>query len=103
MQMKMFDTGIFKYTAPLELYCMKKRIKYTCRYPKDLENFQICECNTRAYQRFKPMQELKDKYEIQDWEVDESNPNYNELSFTMNMNCSFLITGGGKVYEGDLL
>ena len=99
MQMKMFDTGIFKYTALLELYCMKKRIKYTCRYPKDLENFQICECNTRAYQRFKPMQELKDKYEIQDWEVDESNPNYNELSFTMNMNCSFLITGGGKYIE----
>ncbi len=100
IQIKIFDRGIFQCTSQIDLMCLKMRMNYTFRYPKDLENFQVCECNTAAYQRFKPIQEVANKYDVQDWEVDESNPGYNELRFSVGVPVNFIITGGGRYMEG---
>ena len=99
--LKMYDTGFFMVTYSLiELECSKEKVKYIFRYPKDLENFQVCEMNSHAYQKFKPIEELKDKYNISDWNIDKSNTEYNELSFTaIKTRMPFLITGGGKYIE----
>ena len=70
----------------VELYCVKDRVTYKFRYPKDLENFRICQQNDAAYQRFIPMDEekMKDKYNIENWSEEDSDPSdeFNEVTFT---------------------
>ena len=62
--LSMVSEGVLYLDPFADLYCTKDRVTYKFRYPKDLENFRICQQNDAAYQRFIPMDEekMKDKY-----------------------------------------
>lgn len=94
---KIVGNGFFRTVGSrFNLYYLKGKMKYMFRYPKDLENFQVCEINHTAYAGFVSMKDLKEKYAIEGWKIDNSNPEYDELSFTcLRTNGLFIVTGGG--------
>ena len=82
-----------------DLYCTNRSISYRILYPKELENFQVCEVNTAAYQRFKPLKELQEKYNIINWDEEDHDKtdSYSEMNFkAMPSRAPLIFTGGGE-------
>ena len=91
--------GLLSINPLIDLYCTNQSISYRILYPKDLENFQVCEVNTAAYQRFKPLKELQGKYNIRDWDEEDHDKtdDYKEINFkAIPINDPFIFTGGGE-------
>ena len=103
--LSMVSEGLLWHLPCAELYCVKDRVTYKFRYPKDLENFRICQQNDAAYQRFIPMddEKMKDKYNIENWSEEDSDPSdeFNEVTFTsLPHDCEdFILTGGGRYLD----
>ena len=102
--LSLVSEGLLWHLPCAELYCVKDRVTYKFRYPKDLENFRICQQNDAAYQRFIPMDEekMKDKYNIENWSEEDSDPSdeFNEVTFTsLPHDEHFILTGGGRYLD----
>ena len=102
--LSLVSEGLLWHLPYADLYCTKDRVTYKFRYPKDLENFRICQQNDAAYQRFIPMDEekMKDRYNIENWSEEDSDPSdeFNEVTFTsLPHGEHFILTGGGRYLD----